>query len=459
MIDNGWSLSNGNDLRIYYLPSKSCQGKQLDRIVRALGTIETTLIFKIQEQLDSSINKESHYFLVYGNTNAGPAKSSPANVYLFYDDFSSQSLEKWQNNSWGSVRVVRGLLEVKTNFSPKVDDSEIVIYAKHSYDWQDINIELEMMEMTSNSYPGIFVRVQNPAVEKTTAWGFYYHTGGTRCVLRPIVRNRDANWINKARLYEPLATKTWVKIQYRLVDNSFSHWFNGNLIHDDIVVDQTWMIPKGALGFGCQNEDYNGCHTYYDNITVTKYIPQRPTLSLGSECTVDVSRFHGLGASEKNPATSCKQIHDVSLHQGKHRLSNGVYWISISPGRSAPTYCDLNNGGWTLVGKISGQVGNIYKTWLISNQNVKYLSTPSLSEANRMGCIDARYLATNHASTVMIASGDNLNGIGTKWMRWRLPAERDADTLWTHSVSRTNVSRAKTEQVSVISNKGNEKVE
>lgn len=417
------------------------------------------MLFKTQELLDSSINKESHYFLVYDNPNAEPAKSDPEKVYLFHDDFSTQSSGKWQNSSWDSVEIVNGLLEVKTNFLPKIDDVEVVVYAKQGYDWQDVNVELDMMETTSNAHPGIFVRVQNPTMRKTTAWGFYYYSGETRCVFQPVVRNREAGRMNKARLHKPFATKTWVKVQYKLVDNSFSHWINGNLIHGDIVVEQAWMIPKGTLGFGCQNEDYGGCHTYYDNIKLTKHLPQVPTLSLGKKCTVDESHFLGLGTSEMNPATSCKQIHDVSLHQGKHRLNNSVYWITTSFGRSAPTYCDLENGGWTLIGKISGYVGNIYQTWLVRNQNVKQLASPSLSETNKMGCIDARYLATNHASTVMIASGDNVNGIGTKWVRWTLPVERRADTLWTHSVSRTIVSRAKMEQVSVISNTGDGQVE
>lgn len=458
LIDNGWAQNNGNDLRIYYFPNNRCHAKQLDRIVQNLGTSQATLLFKTQELFDSSINKESHYILLYDNPNAEPAKSDPENVYLFHDDFSSQSLEKQKNSSWGSAKVVNGLLEIETNFSPKVNDAGVVLYAKHGYDWQDVNVELDMMETTLNSYLGIFVRVQNPTISETTAWGFYFHSGETRCVFRPTVKNRDASQMNKARLHEPLAIKTWIKVQYKLVDNSFSHWVNGNLIHNDIVVEQAWMIPKGSLGFGCQNEDYSGCHTYYDNIRITKYLLQMPTLSLGRECTVDENHFLGLGASEKNPATSWKQIHDVSLHQGKHRLNNSVYWITTSPGWSAPTYCDLRNGGWTLVGKISGYVGNIYETWLIRNQNVKYFTSPSLSEANKMGCIDARYLATNHASTVMIASGD-VNGIGTKWVRWTLSAGRIADTLWTHSVSRTIVSQAKMEQVSVISNTGDEQVE
>ena len=100
------------------------------------------------------------------------------------------------------------------------------------------------------------------------------------------------------------------------------------------------------------------------------------SLSAAPECKVDLKKFHGLGTSKQNPATSCKQIHDISLQNGK--LDNGVYWIKTSPGHSVQTYCDLTNGGWTLVGKVGGFVEKMYAFWLIKNNNVNALKSPAL---------------------------------------------------------------------------------
>ena len=93
---------------------------------------------------------------------------------------------------------------------------------------------------------------------------------------------------------------------------------------------------------------------------------------------MDLRKFYGygLGKSEAYPATSCKQIHDISLKGGK--LDNGVYWIKTSADRSVQTYCDLTNGGWTLVGKVSGFVDKLYTFWLIKNYSVDALSSPAL---------------------------------------------------------------------------------
>jgi hypothetical protein len=40
------------------------------------------------------------------------------------------------------------------------------------------------------------------------------------------------------------------------------------------------------LGLGCHRSDI-GCHTSYDNIKITKYVPVLPAVSLG--------KFHSVG--------------------------------------------------------------------------------------------------------------------------------------------------------------------
>ena len=83
-----------------------------------------------------------------------------------------------------------------------------------------------------------------------------------------------------------------------------------------------------------------------------------------------------MGKSELNPAQSCKQIHDIMSPSGK--LKNGLYWIKTSADHSVQTYCDLTNGGWTLVGKVSGFVEKLHSFWLIKNHNVDALNSPGL---------------------------------------------------------------------------------
>ena len=72
--------------------------------------------------------------------------------------------------------------------------------------------------------------------------------------------------------------------------------------------------------------------------------------------------------------------------------------------------------------------------------------------------MDARYLATHHASTVMLSSGDSQNGIGSKWVKWPLPQGRESSSLWTHSLGLGTVSKAKMNRVTVTAWNGQQQV-
>jgi hypothetical protein len=58
----------------------------------------------------------------------------------------------------------------------------------------------------------------------------------------------------------------------------------------------------------------------------------------------------------------------------------------------------------------------------------------------------------------MFSSGDNKNGIGSKWVQWPLPRGRESDSLWTHSVGLNTVSKAKMHSVTVKAWNGKEQV-
>ena len=160
------------------------------------------------------------------------------------------------------------------------------------------------------------------------------------------------------------------------------------------------------------------------------------------------------------PADSCKQIHDASLLNNKPRAKNGVYWIKTDLQGSAAvqTYCDMENGGWTLVGKISGRVGNSYNKWLVSNYNTAELKASNITKRNQFACLDARSLAVEEASTVLLSSGDNMNGLGSKWVMWRLPGDREKASFWNHSVGSSSVKAAVQTPVMVYAWNGQKKV-
>ena len=218
------------------------------------------------------------------------------------------------------------------------------------------------------------------------------------------------------------------------------------------------MIPAGTFGLGCHHSPFN-CKTLYDNIKVTLVVSTPPNITLGSFQSFVPEKSALLG-EKKLPADSCKQIHDASLASNKPRAKNGIYWIKtdLQGSSSVQTYCDMKNGGWTLVGKISGQVGNIYSKWLVSNHNIASLKSPKITRRKQFACIDAGSLAVDEASTVLLSSSERMDGLGSKWVMWRLPGGREKDSFWRHSVGVTTVKAAVQTPVMVFAWNGNKKV-
>lgn len=337
---------------------------------------------------------------------------NPDNVYAFHDDFSSSVLKKdWISNNFGKWSTQKGRLLGDTMQGSITDNMEIGLYVKSGFAWKDVEVELDLMETgTKKSAPGPFLRVSNVDHSKTTGWWFeYYPVNADLCTMRPVASNKDGGWKYNSRLPTAFIINTWFHFKYQVLGDRFSQWANGKLVHNNVQVGSEWKIPAGTLGLGCHKSS-NNCKTLYDNIKVRLLVANPPNITLGKFQPGFFSQSSLLG-EKKLPADSCKQIHDASLVNNKPRAKNGIYWIKtdLQGSPSVQTYCDMANGGWTFVGKISGNVGDIYKTWLVSNYNTAALKTPKITKQKEYACIDARRLAVEEASSILLSSGERMD--------------------------------------------------
>ena len=461
LIDRGLSRDNGEDLQVYY-HGNGQQPFQIDRVVSGLGTNAATVQFRLQAPISANTVDESSYSLVLGGAVSGSVMDNPDKVYAFHDDFSSSARKKEWVITWGKWSVQNGRLLGSTMQTKDLGKGnvEIGLYIKSGFQWRDIEVELDMMETGSiKSVPGPFLRVSNANPAKTTAWfvEFNWAAKGENIALRPVVNNREnPYYYGKFSAFKP---NIWFHLKYRVLGDSwFSQWVNGKLVHHNLKVGKEWKIPAGTVGLGCHKSPHN-CKTLYDNIKVSLLVAAPPNITLGILRPLFPSQRALLG-EKKLPADSCKQIHDASLVNNQPRAKNGVYWIKTDlQGSSAvQTYCDMKNGGWTLVGKLRGKVGNIYKTWLVSNYNTAALKTPKITKQKEFACIDARSMAVEEASMVMLSSGERADGLGSKWVTWTLPGDREKDSFWNHSVGPSTVKAAVKTPVMLYAWNGNKEV-
>ena len=361
---------------------------QIDRLISGLGTKSATVQFRLQAPISANTVDNVSYFLVLGASVSGSAMVNPDKVYAFHDDFSSLALKKeWVKNNWGKWSVQNGRLLGSTmqNKDQSRGTVEAGLYLRSGFKWKDVEVELDLMETGAHrSSPGPLLRLSDVNLSKTTGWWFqYYPPKPNTCAMNPQAKNKDGGWIYLRKLPTAFKLNTWFHFKYRVLGDRFSQWANGKLVHDNVKVKKQWKIAAGTLGLGCHQYPHN-CKTLYDNIKVTLLVANPPNITLGILQPVPVlPRQSALLGEKKLPADSCKQIHDASLVNNKPRAKNGVYWIktALQGSSSVQTYCDMQNGGWTLVGKINGKVGNIYKTWLVSNYNAEALKSPKITSA------------------------------------------------------------------------------
>ena len=449
-------------MQVYYHDNDQ-RPVQVDRVIKGLGTKSATVQFRLQTSISAYTVDSSSYSLVIGDAVRSSAMDDPSNVYAFYDDFSSSTMKKDWVKVWGQWSVQNGSLLGNTTNSKTInkDTVEPGVYLKSGFHWKDVEVELDLMETSrlGKAMTGPFLRLSNVNPSKTTGWWFQYYLGfPNRCYLRPFVNNRDGGSKYVGRLATAFSMNKWFHLKYRVTGNSLRQWANGKLVHNNLKVDKQWETLNGTVGLGCHNSP-NNCKTLYDNIKITLLVATAPNVTLGKLKAVFPTKSALLGQKEL-PAGSCKQIHDASLVNNKPRSKNGVYWIKIDlQGSTAvQTYCDMENGGWTLVGKISGRVGNIYNKWLVSNHNIAELNASNITKRNQFTCLDARSLAVEEASTVLLSSGDKMNGLGSKWVMWRLPGDREEASFWDHSMGSSSVKAAVQTPVTVYAWNGKKKV-
>ena len=452
MVDEKKTSKDGEDLRVFYLDDEESLPVEIDRIVTDLYTTSTTLQFKTQRVILANKVDTKSYALVFGGKSTVKPKADPKNVFLYHEDFSNSTLRDWKR-VWGEWTVKNRSLFGKTGRS-WYGSGEVGLYLKEGKGWDDIEVELDLMETGTNSvYPGPLLRVQESGLQHTTAWWFEYKTDHKECTMRPFVDNNDGGWKYKCQLPQPLVKNKWFRFKYRLIGNRFSQWANGVSIQN-VAVESTWMIPRGTIAFGCYTigVGIGGCATYYDNLRVRLAVNSNPTINLGDTCYI--AHYNDFPDEDKyRPGDSCKQIHDANRHgRQKSSAKNGVYWLrtGINGEESTPTFCDMENGGWTLIGKISGSAGNINQRWLVENVNTELLKSPNANSRQKLfACVDARRLAVKYASEILLSSRDNPLGIGAKWIRWDLPTGRDYSTWWNYGIGSARVKTAETHQVTV----------
>lgn len=88
------------------------------------------------------------------------------------------------------------------------------------------------------------------------------------------------------------------------------------------------------------------------------------------------------------------------------------------------------------MGKISGKVGNIYKIWFVFNYNIVVLKILKIIKYKDFGCMDVCSLVVEVVFMILLFSGERMDGLGSKWVMWRLLGNREKEKFWNYVIGK-----------------------
>jgi hypothetical protein len=94
-------LLSGDDLRVIYWSGSSWT--ELDRDLADMNTTLTQVWFKTQVVIDASPALDNRYYVYYGNPSATNPPANKNNVYVWFDDFSTNTLDNYDKAKWVDI--------------------------------------------------------------------------------------------------------------------------------------------------------------------------------------------------------------------------------------------------------------------------------------------------------------------------------------------------------------------
>jgi hypothetical protein len=296
---------DGDDIRIVWWDGTGW--KELDRHIIAPDTTSTIIRFRLQADIATS-SSDDNYYVYYGNASAGTGPANLDNVYLHYDDFSTDrsgeyNIGRLAVSSWhGSGAYNPPYDSINQRISYDTGDNYVGEWVVADIDERDVYLEIQLSDSgkyPTNTTPGLMARIQwtTPGSNINDFYGASFSQGNYN--ESGIGRNAR-NAITSA--YDPAGTNYYANnTVYRFY---FAVWgINATNFKADFVNDQgqlQWqpeatpyvnspsvetsdLEASGTVGFLVAQQ-----RGWIDEFMVRRYIEPEPTVVIGAEEPIPV---------------------------------------------------------------------------------------------------------------------------------------------------------------------------
>lgn len=149
-----------------------------------------------------------------------------------------------------------------------------------------------------------------------------------------------------------------------------------------------------------------------------------------------ISSLTSFGVVLNGSSAATAAVSGLAIKGLNPSATSGVYWIQTQSG-ATQTYVDMTNvagGGWTLIGKSGGGLWSNPTGWLKSNVSTASLQNTTLLSANNYACLDARAVAGDNATEIMVSNADF-----SRWVRVEIHSNATNSTIFNHADGQTTI--------------------
>jgi len=287
LVSDGKMLSNGNDLRVCYWNSTSLSWKELDRDLVDMDSAYTQVWWKTQKAISGG-QKDSNFYIYYGNPLSEGPPANRSNVYVWFDDFSTDTLADYDRAKWVDIHGDNYVAPIYDAANERVRFDTGDNYASDMYPKGVVEADflLEVDLWADASYPSdatiaLVGRLENPGASSTHYYldfshGQYDSPGMAVDTWQNGERN---NLVYSESTDYYWSFSTVHTFRYAIFGTTHRFWWNAD-VDQPADITATHSLHTGAGRVGLAPAQVRG---WWDNFKVRKYVEPEPSTSLGNE--------------------------------------------------------------------------------------------------------------------------------------------------------------------------------
>ena len=381
---------------------------ELDRDISGCNTAATQVWFKLQADIADNAS-DDNYYIYYGNASAGAGPANKNNVYVYYDDFESNSLGA-APSGWS---VIAGNATVESDGGDKAlrmhsasANTRINLIKNISPTERDVLVEADCKidtSVTTNGYCGVGSRFSGTSAANETGYMGNIRYNTNQSLTQKYV---SGAWTGIGSLNEAVTRGVYYRVRLTTVGSTIKMYRDGTLKTNNT---DTGISGANMLGIDAFNSA-TGVYEFLDNYMARRFVEAEPTTAAASEEKIlSGTAYADEGVTNVGAGKTVRLIKNGANAGSATTDASGAYAIAavVNAGDALLVYIDGDatyKGATVTVASALGLSGvDIYAAHIITrHDNAGSLSNANMSTA-KGAYVDADILYSVSAGNLTVS--------------------------------------------------------